>query len=402
MSNIVPVQGQTYPSPVGDTSSAAAVSNQGSNFSYTMGQVTGTNTALTPSLASSLMYRSMTTGVPNAEFDQYGGYSAVKAMFDANGGSYSLDAISSAQRQDLAQQMAASGTGNMSLLVSEHVSLLPSGLAEMAKNGIDSAPIVQKIQAAQASPAQGFSQLSGTETSLTPAVAQSLMHRSMTTGVPNTEMDAYGGYDAVKAMYDANGGSYSTQDFSAAEKQTLAQQVASSGVGNLALPISQNISISPAVLQTMRDNGIDLGAITSAGQGFSQLSGNETTLTPAVAQGLMHRSMTTGVPKTEMDSYGGYDAVKAMYDANNGSYGTQDFSAAEKQTLAQQVASSGVGNLALPISQNVSFSSTAMQALSVNGIYLSTLTASSSSYSQTSSPFVDSNSFIDSFMGNQK
>jgi hypothetical protein len=263
MSNIVPVQGQTYPSSMGDTSAAEAVTNPGSNFSLTMGQVNGSNSTLTPSLASSLMYRSMTTGVPTSEFDQYGGYSAVKAMFDANGGTYSLDAISSTQRQELAQQVASTGTGNMSLLINEHVSLLPSGLAEMAKNGVDSAPIVQKIQAAQASSGQGFTQLSGTETSLTPSVAQALMHRSMTTGVPTSEMDAYGGYNAVKAMYDSNGGSYGTQNFSATEKQTLATQVATSGVGNFALPISQHISVSAAVLQTMRDNGIDLGTINS-------------------------------------------------------------------------------------------------------------------------------------------
>lgn len=272
MSNIIPVQGQTYPSSMGDMSAAEAVTNQGSNFSLTMGQVNGSNTPLTPSLASSLMYRSMTTGVPTSEFDQYGGYSAVKAMFDANGGTYSLDAISSTQRQELAQQVASTGTGNMSLLINEHVSLLPSGLAEMAKNGIDSAPIVQKIQAAQASSGQGFTQLSGSETSLTPSVAQALMHRSMTTGVPTSEMDSYGGYNAVKAMYDSNGGSYGTQNFSAAEKQTLATQVATSGVGNFALPISQQISVSAAVLQTMRDNGIDLGTINSiqaAGQAAS-------------------------------------------------------------------------------------------------------------------------------------
>lgn len=261
MSNIVPVLGQTYPSPVGDTSAAEAVTNQGSNFSLTMGQLTGANNTLTPSLASGLMYRSMTTGVPTAEFDQYGGYSAVKAMFDANGGSYSLDAISSTQRQELAQQVASTGTGNMSLLIKEHVSLLPSGLAQMANNGIDSAAIAQKIQAAQSSTAQVPALLSGAETTLTPAVAQSLMHRSMTTGVPNSEMESFGGYDAVKAMYDSNGGVYGTQSFSAAERQALGTQVATSGVGNFALPISEHISVSAAVLQTMRDNGIDLGTI---------------------------------------------------------------------------------------------------------------------------------------------
>lgn len=280
MSNIVPVLGQTYPSTALDLPAGEPINNQGSNFSLTMGQVTG-NSSLTPSLASSLMYRSMTTGVPTSEFDQYGGYSAVKALFDANGGSYSLEAIPSAQRQELAQQVASTGIGNMSLLIQEHVSLLPSGLAQMANNGIDSAPIFHKIQAAQSSTAQGPAPLSGPETSLSPVVAQSLMHRSMTTGVEKSEMDAYGGYDAVKAMFDSNGGTYGTDNFTTAEKQALATQVASSGVGNFALPISQHLSISAAVLKTMRDNGIDLGTINNiqaaagqqtAGSNFSLIS----------------------------------------------------------------------------------------------------------------------------------
>jgi hypothetical protein len=37
-----------------------------------------------------------------------------------------------------------------------------------------------------------------------------------------------------------------------------------------------------------------------------------------------------------------------------------------------------------------------------NGIDLGSLTKATSSFALTSSPFVDSNSFIDSFMGNQK
>jgi hypothetical protein len=198
----------------------------------------------------------MTTGVPTGEFDQYGGYDAVKAMFDANGGSYGLDSIPAPQRQQLAQQIAITGSGNMSLLISEQVSLLPSGLAEMAKNGIDSAPIFERIQSAQVSSAQA-SRPPGTELLLTPSVAKSLMHRSMTTGVPSAEMVTYGGYDAVKAMYDGNSGSYGYQDFSALEKQTFGMQVAATGVGNFALPTSQGVRVGAAVLQAMRDNGID-------------------------------------------------------------------------------------------------------------------------------------------------
>ena len=257
MSNIVSVNSQTYPSPSVDSTANVAVANQSSGFSYMMGQVKGANTALTPSLATSLMQRSMTTGVPTSEFDQYGGYSAVKAMFDANGGSYSLDAIPSSQRQQFAQQIAATGTGNMSLLINEQVALLPSGLAEMNKNGVDSAPIVQKIQLAQVEMSRSVEQLSAAEFMLTPTVATNLMHRSMSTGVPTSEMVSYGGYDAVKAMYDSVGGRYATQEFTSAEKQTLAEQVATSGIGNFALPIDQGIKVSNAALQTMRDNGID-------------------------------------------------------------------------------------------------------------------------------------------------
>lgn len=291
MSNIVSVQGQTYPSPMGDTSASAALANQASSFGYTMGQVTGANAPLTPSIATSLMHRSMTTGVPTSELDQFGGYSAVKAMFDANGGSYSLDAISSSQRQLLAQQIATTGTGNMSLLIKEQVALLPSALAEMAKNGIDSAPIVHKIQSSQASFGQGFTQLSGTEALLTPAVAKNLMLRSMTTGVPTSEMVSYGGYDAVKAMYDSNGGSYGLQDFTAKEKQTLAMQVAASGVGNFALPISQGIQVGAAVLQTMRDNGIDQETISKI-----QLATNK----PQVASSTLS---PTSLPFVDSNSY---------------------------------------------------------------------------------------------------
>jgi len=44
---------------------------------------------------------------------------------------------------------------------------------------------------------------------LTPAIARTLMQRSMTTGLPYSESDKYGGYAAIKAMYDKSGGDYS-------------------------------------------------------------------------------------------------------------------------------------------------------------------------------------------------
>jgi hypothetical protein len=88
----------------------------------------------------------MTTGVPNAEFDQYGGYSAVKAMFDANGGTYSLEAIPAQQRKALALQVASTGVGNMSAPISEKIGVSTAVLQAMASNGIDKDTIEQITQ----------------------------------------------------------------------------------------------------------------------------------------------------------------------------------------------------------------------------------------------------------------
>jgi hypothetical protein len=53
-----------------------------------------------------------------------------------------------------------------------------------------------------------ISQIAAGFTAPTPEIAADLMGRSMTEGVSNLEFDRYGGYDAVKDVYDASGGSY--------------------------------------------------------------------------------------------------------------------------------------------------------------------------------------------------
>ena len=232
--------------------------NHSSGFSLAMGQASAAGGGLTPAVAQSLMYRSMTTGVPNAELDQYGGYGAVKAMFDANGGSYSLDAIPAQQRQQLAQEVANTGVGNMQLLVNERVALAPGAPDAMPQSFSSTAAIEVSAQAVS---------------TITPSVAQSLMHRSMTTGVPNAEFDKYGGYSAVKAVFDANGGSYSLDAIPADQRKALAMQVASTGVGNMSAPIAEKIGVSSATLQAMAGNGIDKATIEQIKQktiGFEQ------------------------------------------------------------------------------------------------------------------------------------
>ena len=256
--------------------------NHSSGFSLAMGQASAAGGGLTPAVAQSLMYRSMTTGVPNAELDQYGGYGAVKAMFDANGGSYSLDAIPAQQRQQLAQEVANTGVGNMQLLVNERVALAPAALDAMAQNGIDQNTInsvQQKTKDGQQPSSQSFSSTAAIEVSaqavstITPSLAKSLMYRSMTTGVPNAEFDKYGGYSAVKAVFDANGGSYSLDAIPADQRKALAMQVASTGVGNMSAPVAEKIGVSSATLQAMAGNGIDQANIEQIKQktiGFEQ------------------------------------------------------------------------------------------------------------------------------------
>lgn len=70
------------------------------------------------------------------------------------------------------------------------------------------------------------------------------------------------------------------------------------------------------------------------------------TLTPEIAKNLMQRSMTTGVPTSEFDKYGGYDAVMDLYNANNGSYTLEDLDADFLDQAAQMVMDQGYGNLA--------------------------------------------------------
>jgi len=205
-------------------------------------------------------------------------------------------------------------------------------------------------------------QVSAASAALTPAVAQSLMNRSMSsTGVPTAELEKYGGYDAVKAVFDANGGVYSRN----ANDTTQFQR----------------------------------------GQDFSVVSGTGTattlTLTPSIAKGLMYRSMTTGVPTSEMNQYGGYDAVKAMFDAGSGSYGLDAIPAEQRKSLATVVAVTGVGNMSAPVAEKVGLSAQVLHSMASNGVDKTTIDQlSQKTASFELPPFIDTQSYISTFMKN--
>ncbi len=215
----------------------------GLQSSYAMGGVTDDGTAhfdnggLTADIARELMQRSMTTGVPNSEIAKYGGYDAIKSMYDAGGGQYGLSAIAPADLQRYANTIAQTGVGNLSALTQAGIAMTPAGIANMQANGTSSG--------------------GGSSSGLTPALAKELMQRSMTTGVSNSEIAKYGGYDAIKAMYDAGGGQYSLESINPADLKNYANTIAQTGVGNLTALQQAGVPLTTAGLANMKANGID-------------------------------------------------------------------------------------------------------------------------------------------------
>ena len=103
---------------------------------------------------------------------------------------------------------------------------------------------------------------------LTPDIAIDLMHRSMTTGVPTSEFDAYGGYDVVASMYQSAGGGYNRAEIPKAEMQVYANQVAATGVGNLQILADTATPITTIALVDMVNNGIDTSTVKMAVENF--------------------------------------------------------------------------------------------------------------------------------------
>lgn len=91
---------------------------------------------LTPEIARNLMQRSMTTGVPTSEFDKYGGYDAVRSLYDSNKGTYSLDELDPAFLDQMDDIIANTGVGNLSVLKMTGQPLTEAGRQAMLSNGV--------------------------------------------------------------------------------------------------------------------------------------------------------------------------------------------------------------------------------------------------------------------------
>lgn len=154
---------------------------------------------------------------------------------------------------------------------------------------------------------------------LTADIARDLMQRSMTTGVPTSEFDKYGGYDKVAGLYQSGGGQYSLGAIPTSDLERYAQQVASSGVGNMSLLPMTNTKLTVQALANMGANGIgDVGSYANQYgiQGFQSQSAFDKTkaeyeakLKAAAAGGGMGSAVTPPtyapiMPSTSVADYG--------------------------------------------------------------------------------------------------
>ena len=98
----------------------------------------------------------------------------------------------------------------------------------------------------------------------TASTAANLMNRSMTTGVATSEFQKYGGYETVKTVFEAHGGTYDLNAIPKDERKKLAQEIANTGVGNMALLLQEHIAIPESVKQTLASYGIELNAAQTA------------------------------------------------------------------------------------------------------------------------------------------
>lgn len=98
---------------------------------------------LTADIAKSLVYRAMTTGVPNSEMDKFGGSMEVMKVFEANGGQYDILTIPDDLRRELAQKVSETGVGNMLAAKIENLPIAASAIQVLSDAGVDSTVIEQ-------------------------------------------------------------------------------------------------------------------------------------------------------------------------------------------------------------------------------------------------------------------
>lgn len=169
---------------------------------------------------------------------------------------------------------------------------------------------------------------------LTPEIAANLMRRSMTTGVPTSEFDKYGGYDAVKALYDSNKGTYSLEELSPDFLDQMDNVIANTGVGNLSVLKMTGEPLTKAGYQAMQNNGVnfteaDLKSMGIPYEGFLQVPKKAGSTTGTGTNGVNTAGQLTGGaqvmgPLLSGGYGGGWNARQAFGAADGSMLGAGD------------------------------------------------------------------------------
>lgn len=170
-----------------------------------------------------------------------------------------------------------------------------------------------------------------TAATLSPQIAQDLMQRSMTTGVPTSEFDKYGGYDAVASLYNQGNGTYDLTKLDPAFLDRMDDVIANTGVGNLSVLKQTGQPLTKAGYQAMQNNGVsmteaDLKAFGIPYEGFLQVPKKTTTAPTTTTQQPADLTPRVMGPLPMMGSDGGFNswtagaAGNSMLGAGNADY----------------------------------------------------------------------------------
>ena len=158
-------------------------------------------------------------------------------------------------------------------------------------------------------------------------IAQDLMQRSMTTGVPTSEFDKYGGYDAVQSLYNSNKGTYSLNELDPAFLDQMDNIIANTGVGNLSVLKMTGEPLTKAGYQAMQNNGVnfteaDLKSMGIPYEGFLQVPKKAGSTTGTGNNGASTAGQLTSGPQVMgpllSGGYGGGWNARQAVGASNG------------------------------------------------------------------------------------
>lgn len=224
---------------------------------------------LTPEIAKDLMWRSMTTGAPTSEFDKYGGYDKVNALYASNGGGYGFDEMTPEFLDAVDDVIANSGVGNLAVLEKTGTPLSAAAYQRLASSGIG---IDGQFLQNRGIPYEGFLQApKKTPTATQPAATTNLSQPETVGRVMGPLPGASASSGANTSAGAGSGNGFNTWRAGAAGNEML-------GAGNA--------DYHSELLKSLRQSSITPFSNNAGVQFMQHGGGNSTNSTPAGTQAL--------------------------------------------------------------------------------------------------------------------